>query len=544
MPPTKEVGYQFTITEDEDMVRKARGWKLSVLVLFAVLVAGVSQRHATEEKGKLEAFQKELQRKDFIVQEGSVSFPSILEMCCKCWLPSCYSYNASSKYGFFAMPPAPNQDPLVKNPYADWFTKDGTLPEGWSYWFRMRPDEAAVFLGPTPPEVNYYGFTAYLYDRYVPNLPQGAPCKTSAGQMRPQPDSVLHRFPVFSSLGDTVNNLTINLPGGRQDPFEKNAAFIMTADRNTERQVRHALIAAGYPEKSINLLPVSPSLVRLGVESENDSVMLMMRVAPIPGTDITPYYSVPKTLLRVSPRNPVPPDKLDPIPAPKLRVRGTGTTEVSLLPALDALEQAIIAKYPGYTATSIKMAALPEGYNSLENMVNAIADNRDTVYISPGYNIITTEPFQDLILESDEFYVAYGVIHPEMNKATYSNISVWGWGRKASPVMVSNQDMVGSAQYYLGSGADPATVNKIYAFKIARPGGCGGEKFCKEVGCDCENGIPPDEGVALAFRAYVEPTTAVGPALAEIVFDRILKFTPAPGFGASNSKSPTNKATP
>jgi len=526
------------------VVGRASGWKLSVVVLCAVvLAAGVSQTHATKEKGNLEAFKKDLSRKGFTVQEGSVSFPSILEMCCKCWLPSCYSYNASSKYGFFAMPPAPNQDPSVKNSYAEWFTENGILPAGWSYWFRMRPDEAAVFLGPTPPKVNYYGFTAYLYDRYVPNLPQGAPCKTSDGQMRPQPDSVLHRFPVFSSLGDTVNPMTIKT-GRNHDPYEKNVAFIMTADRNTERRVRQALIAAGYPENSINLLPVSPSLARLGVESENDTVTLIMRVAPIPGTDITPYYSLPKTLLRVSPGTPVPPDKLDPIPAPKLRVRGTGKTEVSLLPAVDALGQAIIAKYPGYTATSIKMAALPEGYNCLENMQNAIADNRDTVYISPGYNIITTEPYQDLILESDEFYVAYGVIHPEMGKATYSNISVMGWGRKAAPVMVSNQDMVGSAQYYLGSKADPATVDKIYAFKIARPGGCAGEPFCKVVGCDCEDGIPLDEGVALAFRAYVEPATAVGPIWGEIIFDRILKFTPAPGFGASNSKSPTNKATP
>jgi len=509
------------------MKRSVALWSITVLVL-AVLVTGVAQTHGTKEKGKLEAFQKELQRQDFVVQEGSVSFPSINELCCKCWLPSCYSYNASSKYGFFAMPPAPNQDPLVKNPYAEWFTENGTLPAGWSYWFRMRPDEAAVFLGPTPPKVNYYGFTAYIYDRYVPNLPQGAPCETSDGQTRPQPESVLHRFPVFSSLGDTVNPMTINLPGGRQDPYEKNVVFIMTADRNTERQVRNALIAAGYPEKSINLLPVSPSLARLGVDSENDTVTLVIRVAPIPGTDITPYSSVPKTLLRVSPAVPVPPEKLEPIPAPKLRVRGTGKTEVSLLPALDALEQAIIAKYPGYIATRIKMAALPEGYNCLENMQSAVADNRDTVYISPGYNIITGETFQDLILESDEFYVACGVIHPEMKKAIYSNISVTGWGRKAAPVMVTNQDMVGSAQYYLGSGAHPATVDKIYAFKIARPGGCAGEEFCKEVGCNCEHGIPLDEGVALAFRAYVEPATAVGPIWGEIIIDRILKFTPKP----------------
>jgi hypothetical protein len=533
------------------MVGKVGGWKLSVVGLIAaVLVAGVAQTQGTKDSQKLEAFLKKLEKKGFIVQEGSVDFPPILEMGCQCQLPSCYGNNKSSSYGLFALPPAPNQDPYVKNPYDEWFTEDGTLPAGWSYWWRMRPDEAVVFLGATPPKVDYYGLTAYLYDRYVTNLPPGANCECQSGNHcpRPQPDSSLHRYPVYSSLGDTVNPLTINLPGGRHNPYEKNAAFIMAADRNTEGEVRKALIAAGYPAEGINLLPVSPSLVRLGLESENDTVSLLLRVAPVPGTDITPYYSAPKTLLRISPGTPVPPEKLDPIPPPKLRIRGTGKTEVSLLPALDALEQAIIAKYPTYTATPIKMAIAPEGYNCLENLVKAMADNRDTVYISPGYDTRTEKPFQDLTLKegSGEFYVAYGVIHPKMNKATYSNISVMGWQRRAAPVMISNPDMVGSAQYYLGPDADPATADKIYAFKIARPGGYSGESFCKEIGYGCGTGIASDEDIALIFRAYLEPATKVGPAWGEIILDRILKFTPRAmtGLEVSKSTGATSKVKP
>ena len=199
---------------------------------------------------------------------------------------------------------------------------------------------------------------------------------------------------------------------------------------------------------------------------------------------------------------------------------------------MDALAEAIIAKSPNHKATAIKMTTLPEGYNCLENLQQCLADNRDTVYISPGYNPITGATFQDLTLGSDEFFVAYGVIHPEMNKAIYSNISVVGTGRKAAPVMVSNEDMVGSAQYYLGSSADPATVDKIYAFKIARyPGGCADEtdpKFCKEINTGCTDGIASEEGISLVFRAYVEPATKVGPAWGEVILDRILKFTPAP----------------
>jgi len=121
-----------------------------------------------------------------------------------------------------------------------------------------------------------------------------------------------------------------------------------------------------------------------------------------------------------------------------------------------------------------------------------------------------------------------------VNKATYSNISVLGWGRRAAPVIVSNADMMGSAQYYLGANADHLTADKIYAFKITRLAdgndlGCiDPDEPCKEIGYDCSKGIASDEPIALVFRAYVEPATAVGPAWGEVILDRILKFTPIP----------------
>jgi len=67
----------------------------------------------------------------------------------------------------------------------------------------------------------------------------------------------------------------------------------------------------------------------------------------------------------------------------------------------------------------------------------------------------------------------------------------------------------------------------LYAFVVARPGGCvGNPRFCIEVGYDCETGVPEQEPLALVFRAYLERGTKAGPAYPEIVIDRILKFTP------------------
>ncbi len=514
------------------MSKKVARHALSAAVILAAVVffAVAARGQGTPEKNRVQAFENQLAKKGFVWQEGEVWFPDILSMCCKCQLPSCYSNNASSRYGFFVLPPAPNQDPSVKNPYAEWFTEDGDLPPAWSFAWRLRPDEAVVFIGKTPPKVEYFGFTAYLYDRYVSGMGPDPDCtyvdSAGATQHRAQPPSVESRFPVFASLGDTINQQTILLAGGRQDPYQKNVVVVVAADRNVLRKVEKALEAAGYPQKSINSLALAPALTRLGLDSQNDSVLATLRVAPSPGTDVTPYYSQPMTLLRVTSSPPVPAPKLDPVPPATLRVRGTGKTEAYLEAQADALGQAIVAHYAGlgYKAAPVKMAILPDGFNCIADMQNCLADNRDTIYVSPAYDIISGQllPGQpSLTLGPNDFLVAYGVQHPLANKALYSNVSVMGWFKRAAPAVVTNQDMAGSAQEYL-PGADPA----LYAYQIARTGGCL-THHCIALGADCGTGIPDDEPVAPVFRAYLEPGTKIGPSRGEVIPDRVLKFTPA-----------------
>ncbi len=508
-----------------------RNLVVAAVLAAALLVAGPLRAQGAPEKSQVDAFKRDLTKKGFLWQDGQVWFPDILPMCCQCQLPSCYSNNASSRYGFFALPPAPGQDPSVKNPYAEWFTEKENLPPDWSFAWRLRPDEAVVFIAKTPPKVEYFGFTAYLYDRYVAGMVPTPDCSYVDGhgqtQQRPQPPSVQSRYPVFASLGDTLNQETISLAGGRQDPFQKNVVVVVAADRSVLRRVENALEAAGYPAKSINLLPVPPSLVRLGLEPQNDSFMILMRVTPQSGDNVDSYYSQPMTLLRVTPSAPIPVPQLDPLPLPKLRVRGTGKTEAYLEAKVDQLGQAIAAHYAGlgYTAAPVKMAILPDGFNCISNMQNCLADNRDTIYVSPAYNILSQQPLEGqplLTLGPDEFLVVYGVQHPLVDKALYSNISIMGWSKRAAPEVINNSMMANSAQEYL-PGADRA----LYAYQITRTGGCLSQ-HCVQLGSDCGTGIAAEEPVAPVFRAYLEPGKKVGPSRGEVVVDHVLKFTRAP----------------
>jgi hypothetical protein len=84
----------------------------------------------------------------------------------------------------------------------------------------------------------------------------------------------------------------------------------------------------------------------------------------------------------------------------------------------------------------------------------------------------------------------------------------------------------GTATPYLPPG-DPAG-NLMYAFKVSR--NCGQEPNCVQLGiANCSRlTIGPNTVLGIFFRMYLEPATKVGPAMPEILYDRIIKFSPRP----------------
>jgi len=68
----------------------------------------------------------------------------------------------------------------------------------------------------------------------------------------------------------------------------------------------------------------------------------------------------------------------------------------------------------------------------------------------------------------------------------------------------------------------------MYTYKISR--NCGGVLNCLQVGIeDCPRLIIDSSTVlGLIFRMYLEPETKVGPAMTEMLYDRVLKFSPQP----------------
>jgi hypothetical protein len=387
--------------------------------------------------------------------------------------------------------------------------------------FQLRPDEAVVVIGVTPPEVKYFGFQLYLGERVYPGSTEGffAP----------------HQ-PLLASLGDAVNQRTIKTIG--PDPFNSTAVFIFTPDQGTEARVRAALRSAGYPDAMINTVAVPALMLNLGVDPQvNDILLIILRMAKFTdegaGQDYVDAFAgnnPPLTAFRVTPKSS---GTLRPFPTPPLRIRGTGRTEMDLTASLDQLRQAILNVNKSYIATEYVTHPIAyDGFDYIQRAANALGDTRDSLYLGAGglpeFGVNDT-----VTLREDEFLIAYGPKHVATGKSTYSSISIYATEPQLPLGSVFYDKFEGSADAYDVPGAD-----LLYAYKIKR--NCNGEQFCMELTpppyqpCNpwCGTSECPSftigDSTRLGFfwRNYLEPSTNVGAAFTEVLYDRLIKFSP------------------
>jgi hypothetical protein len=413
----------------------------------------------------------------FTVQDGKCAFLD-MTACCD---SSCAGNNPTSPYGAFYVPPAPGAPP---EPEAD--------PAGLSTSFKLRADEAVVFVGQTPPEARYFGFTPYLTDR-----------ATDSGGRRI----------VAASLSETLNNLVIRVAGRAGAPvFGKQTAIVAAADASTRKNAVDALVAAGVPLTSINVMVFDPAPSRFGLDASGDRFSVLFRVAlPADAAALQAWMVSPgASVYRLTPNAQAP---ANPLPSPSARPKDRTNTETALTPAVDRLRAAIVAAYPGYAASDVNV---DDGVSDPQSCIDGTGvcafDNRDTTYPSTRPGV--------LFSADEDFYVAYGVDHQVANKVSYANVSVYAIEHLVGLKGVASPSYPGSAQKFLGAG--DADAPKLFAWKIARS--------CNETACmaipkgACPTGIDNGALGAIGFRTYLEPSSKTAPLPATLVRDRILRF--------------------
>ncbi|MDD2582817.1 MAG: hypothetical protein PHR66_12575 [Desulfuromonadaceae bacterium] len=505
-------------------------------ILLSVIMAAVLSlvpcafaQQAGQDPRALDRFKNALEQEGFNVKSGQ---SKSLDM----WQQYCSGVTSSAKYNNKGAPYLTAEVPHLEG--------DPTLIP---YTFQLRADEAIVFIGETPPPVTYFSYQPFLLNKHyaqpVPADLRTSPIQGCGGDP--------HCLDVGTTLGDTVNVATIKTIG--PDPYSAPMVLIFTPDQNTDARVRSALQKAGYPLTIINTIVFPASLVNLGIGQGYDIFMILGRnakwlngeageaagLAYMNSLNNKPDSPVPSpvSVFRVTPKV-FSAAGLNPLPAPELRVRGTGKTEMGLMGKLDDIRDKVISQYTnmGYVVAA-EYTSGPgsyDGYDFIQQMKRAYLDCRDTIYVGAGADAFPNNLNYDITLTDKEFLVIYGVNHTATGKASYMNLNAYAKPSQLAIGSVFDTDFAHSADAYLPSG-DPA-ASQMFAYKISWQ--CGDERSCLQMSSgDCaslqldgpEHTVERENTkLAFATRSYLEPATSVGPAFTEVVYHRMIKFSPRP----------------
>lgn len=422
---------------------------------------------------------------------------------CDC-LPTCYVNNPSSPYGILEVPLAPGEpDPDPEGRY--------TIDTDMRLGYRLRADEALIYLGTTPPPCRYYSYTAYVFSRY------------NTRRVRKENPPYDDRIEVFGSLGDSLNQLVIKTAAGPgENSFGKRMAMIVTGNRNTEQSALKALAAAGFPASMVNTLVIPTlkangrtPLARMGYDNKSDVFTVLARIADpdtvIAGTPTYEWLQDPgATVMRV---RPVTPQPAAPIPFPPLRLQGTGDVEDQKI--VQRLVDGVVTHYGRRACVVRRAIPVPweDGYIGIERLIPCFADCRDTPYMI-SFAMLGPPP---------EKLIVVGYNHELSGKASYANVTVTRLSGLTAFNSIVMDQLTGSADVYLPGDPDAAKVWQV-AFTRAPSD----DPYTFEV---TEEQAPLNEPLMIVVRAYLQPATgtsakALPLAESEIAFPRLIKVTP------------------
>ena len=487
--------------------------KILVSVIMStvlLLVPCVFAQGARQDRDALTAFQTRLNQKGFYVTSGAAEVWNPLEEWCRYERDDAKCVNSG--------------------PYLMLMVPESATAEAQNLMnFKIRHDEAIVLIGRTPPPAKYFGFHTFIATRFYPDKEKDK-----------------ERTDIMAQLGDAVNNATIKTTG--PTPFDSPVALIFTPGRGTDAAIRTALQDAGYPEAIINTNVLPSSMLNLGHGETADEFQIVLRTAQFEDPHAGDRYAMdaPDNLhvLRVTPHTPA---IANPFPMPRLRVRGTGESEMRLMNKLGELRAGIIAANSGLYATdflSSSDASSYEDYDFLQREIWAAGSSRDGFFLSAGWMMPLAYSNDVITLGDDEFLMVYGVNHVATLKANYMNVTVYATGREVNgnpdPDVKANAFLGGvfadtlsdTAKGYLSDGDPDAKL--MYAYKVSRS--CGKDKArgkdeanCLQLSAPCERlTLDSSTILGLYFRVYLEPATKAGAAMSEILYDRVIKFSPRP----------------
>jgi len=372
---------------------------------------------------RLDAFYAALTNASFVVNSGSTVLVDAIGMVDEHKVDSAAGNQATQPYKRFEIPVYP--------------VREMDTDEKQTGAFRLNTNEAVVYLGPTPPQCDYFSICPFLFVRRTNSLV-------------PLPKGEW----LFASLSDPLNDMLIKTEGNT-NVFASNTLIIFTPDAVTYEAITNCAQKAGYPESMINLYRLPADQLHLGVETntQTDTLFILMRTAYFANQAVGNSYLNNTNYAKVYRVTP-PPTQVASLSYTNLTWRNREwTNEAFLVPGLTEgltnLEAAIIANTPHIQHRSFSSTRWwPDSKDVLQDIPGSSAyrqfvagESSDTPYLRTSENGAATS----FTLGLDDLLVVYGVNHQQSGLATYGNFAVyadWMWS--------TNYDLSAEPAYHIG----------------------------------------------------------------------------------------------
>lgn len=420
-----------------------------------------------------------LQDSGFTVQQGGICHANAIQFCAAGYVPNCNGNNASFPYLIIQVPPPPGVDSPFCIPII----------------YNFKRDEAVVAVGKTPPKCRYFSYRSYMVNRLY-SFP------------------VPERLKIYASLGDTKNLYTMREDKPLDSMFQRKVAFIMSADSLVAAKVKNTILSATNEifAEDIYFDVVPHEIFRLGTDPFADWGNFLHRVSLFDDTVAGNQYIKDPTLeiMRITP-------DISPVPylfsTPSLRSRISGKDEFHLLTGLGLLEDKLWDTYhETYQIIWLQPGIwLIEGYPAIQQRVDVLGEVRDALYMRSA-----SFSFRD-----DDIAVVYGVNHTKTGKAVYSNVSCYGDRYKNGFGGITNMRLEKTAREYV---QDSTIADLFFVYKFSRHPIPGDPNVFIVPADTLSNlmGINVNDTAFMAFRAYIDTITKVGPDEKEVILDRTI----------------------
>lgn len=421
----------------------------------------------------------------------------------------CYGNNPTSPYVLAVVP-------SWKDEYVDQkFHHVLSQPKrNMSATYRLDQREALVIAAQLPPEARYFGIQSNVFTReaafnqddpIIPFVAADPLLQSILFGVSPDPS----RMMLVASIGNSTNNVVIEEQTG-QMPWNRPAYFVIASDADMAADMTAALVRAGVSSSDVFTEPVSPALVRLGLDRSADDLITYIRYAlPLDqGAGGQWRQELPLTILRVRDMS----SRYNhPLPIPTYEGRTSNFDEKQLVGELAALQDAVrerwgqqgslVGFFSAYKALDlVGQHCLGYGYRDPDvkrGPMDCLGDTQDADYqISRSAQI-----------DNGEVIAVMGSLSTATGNATYTSLSVNWFPKLVGVLNIDDTALQGTAATFGGANSD-----LFYVYYLARD--CTGLTPCREISRKL---VPTGGLIKLIQRNYVNPGSRRGPDPAMIL---------------------------